>query len=623
MKRADGDISAVSQPINCSGNGPEPHPRGMTIRRAIKTMAAAGASALVGTLALAAPAAATVSCTFNTDLLDIQMNAPDDFVSLQVGGGGIILVDGPTGPVICGPAGPPTVTNTETVAIVDTSDDPGSADPNDGSTFAVVQNPAAFAPGASLNGEGGGIPEIEFAVNLNTGDDDQLQLVGANPGADDWVMGAGGINWNAGAGDPVPDAELTTLAAVGDVEMFPRGGDDRVSAQGGSGTGVAYAGRLEIGAAEGNDVVDAGEGNDDLSGGLGNDIVRGHGGFDDVYDGEDTGDDVLEGGADEDFLMYGGVPSGVTVDLSRTGPQDTGAGGVDTLSGFEDVSGTEHRDTLTGDAGTNYLLGNEGDDMLDGGPGDDFLTGSEGSDTITYARSPAPVTADLTAFTATGYGNDTPYEVENLIGSEFDDRLVGTDGPNSITGLAGIDNVSALAGADAVDVRDGGPDIASCGSELDIATADQQTVDAVGADCETVSFMPPGTEPPDTGPPDGSPSDREIAFTLAARARQRIAGRRGLAVDVGCPREDCTVIASATGKLGGSSRPKLSIGPVTTKLGAGEVRTLRLPLGKRQRHKVRRALDAGRTPRLTISATALDGAANAATKTVMVGAKSS
>ena len=107
-------------------------------------------------LVLPAGAQAATTCSFNGDLLFVEMSADGDIAHLEIGGGGVILVDGASGPVICGPDGPPTVTNTETVAIVDSSDAPSTPPPTDGTTRVEIVEPSAFVPGATLNGEGGG-----------------------------------------------------------------------------------------------------------------------------------------------------------------------------------------------------------------------------------------------------------------------------------------------------------------------------------------------------------------------------------------------------------------------------------------------------------------------------------
>src|SRR5688572_9380196 len=107
---------------------------------------------LSGGLAMTPSASAGVSCNFTTDQVNVQMTAPGDVTKLEIGGGGTILVDDANGPIICGPAGPPTVTNTDAVVIADTSDIPGTPTPMDGSTRIEIVEPSTFAPGATLVG---------------------------------------------------------------------------------------------------------------------------------------------------------------------------------------------------------------------------------------------------------------------------------------------------------------------------------------------------------------------------------------------------------------------------------------------------------------------------------------
>ncbi|MGC1166626.1 MAG: calcium-binding protein [Solirubrobacterales bacterium] len=451
---------------------------------------------LAATVAAAPRADAATTCAFENDLLFIEMNALGDRAHLEIGGFGTILVDGATEPVICGPEGPPTVSNTETVAIVDSTDNPASPAPVDGSTIVEVVEPSAFAPGKSTTGENGGAGEIEFAVNMNVGSNDTLLLRGT-AGGDNWTIGTGGINWNGYGPDAAPDPELTTLSTVDHLVLVPGAGNDLVRAQGGSGTGGAFPGRIEAGAGDGNDVIEGGNGasGDQLSGGPGNDTVRGFDGGDHLSAAEqalpaEQGDDTLDGGAGEDELNFYGTPAGVTVDLGQPVPQNTVGGGTDTITNFEDVNGTEHADTLIGNAAFNYLFGNQGDDTLDGGPNDDAVSGGAGVDTVTYARAPVGVTVDLITGATSGFGNDAVVDVENLIGSPFADVLLGSDVANTITGLGGGDTIRALAGPDMVDIRDGVSDNAGCGTELDVAIADHHTLDMVDPDCETVSFAP-------------------------------------------------------------------------------------------------------------------------------------
>ncbi|MDP1912757.1 M10 family metallopeptidase C-terminal domain-containing protein [Brevundimonas sp.] len=132
-------------------------------------------------------------------------------------------------------------------------------------------------------------------------------------------------------------------------------------------TGTALAD--VIGGLGGVDTIDGLAGNDNLNGGSGNDTLNGGDG-DDILIGA-LGNDALNGGAGNDTADYVGAGAGVTVNLT-TGSSG-GGGGVDTLSGVENVTGTAYADTLTGDANANVLRGGGDIDTLSGGGGGDEL----------------------------------------------------------------------------------------------------------------------------------------------------------------------------------------------------------------------------------------------------------
>lgn len=109
-------------------------------------------------------------------------------------------------------------------------------------------------------------------------------------------------------------------------------------------------------------------GDDILSGGAGADILSG-----------DAGADRLDGGSGIDTVYYGGSTAGVQINLAAHTASGGEAAG-DTLTGIEQLMGSEFGDTLTGDAGVNRLWGQGGDDVLTGGGGGDTLKGGAGSD---------------------------------------------------------------------------------------------------------------------------------------------------------------------------------------------------------------------------------------------------
>ncbi|HEX8217569.1 MAG TPA: Calx-beta domain-containing protein, partial [Allosphingosinicella sp.] len=303
------------------------------------------------------------------------------------------------------------------------------------------------------------------------------------------------------AADIVAAPSGTTAA-----DLQGQAGDDKL-------TGSAGHDRLVGGA--GNDQLIAGAGNDLLWGGLGNDVLNGGDGIDTATyadataavkvdltltgvqstggGGSDTltfvenvtgsnfndtingnaGDNVLDGGAGVDTLTYLKAASGVTVNLGLTTAQNTGGMGIDTVKGFENLTGSAFADTLSGDAGNN---------ILDGGAG---------IDTLSYATASAGVTVNLgltTAQNTSGAGTDTVKNFENLTGSAFNDTLTGSTAANVLMGLGGNDNLIGGSGNDRLDGGQGA-DRMEGGIGNDIYVVDyvsDQVVEASGGGTDIV-----------------------------------------------------------------------------------------------------------------------------------------
>jgi FG-GAP repeat/RTX calcium-binding nonapeptide repeat (4 copies) len=129
----------------------------------------------------------------------------------------------------------------------------------------------------------------------------------------------------------------------------------------------------------------------------------------------------------------------------------TGTEGDDVLIGTEGddvICGLGGNDRLYGLGGNDILLGGDGNDILDGGTGTNILDGEEGIDTVTYARAASAVTVNLATGTASGPSTDSLVSIENIIGSNFDDRLAGDSGDNVLNGSRGIDRLSGGPGTD-------------------------------------------------------------------------------------------------------------------------------------------------------------------------------
>jgi Ca2+-binding RTX toxin-like protein len=205
----------------------------------------------------------------------------------------------------------------------------------------------------------------------------------------------------------------------------------------------------------GDDQLFGGAGNDLLDGGEGNDLLRGG-----------AGADRLDGGAGVDTVDYQDSSAGVLVDLANgdgfggDAEGDTyhsienavGSNHVDTLSGnadSNDLNGLGGHDWLSGDAGNDRLYGGDGDDDLVGGAGADRLDGGNGNDWARY-YSDSAITVNL----ATGVGTrgdalgDTYFGVENVFGSGSDDVIIGNAGNNIFDGYSGNDILVGGAGED-------------------------------------------------------------------------------------------------------------------------------------------------------------------------------
>ena len=169
-----------------------------------------------------------------------------------------------------------------------------------------------------------------------------------------------------------------------------------------------------------------------LEGGSGDDFLAGG-----------PGADTLDGGVGIDTVSYSGSNTGVTVNL-LTGAGERGDAEGDVLSNIENLIGTVHDDSLTGDTGNNMLEGQEGADRLDGGDGLDWAD---------YSGADTGVTVSL----LTGQGmrghaeGDTLVNIEHLIGSSHEDILTGDQHDNVIGGGPGNDTIAGGAGADRLD----------------------------------------------------------------------------------------------------------------------------------------------------------------------------
>lgn len=146
------------------------------------------------------------------------------------------------------------------------------------------------------------------------------------------------------------------------------------------------------------------------------------------------------------------------------------------------INGTEDDDRLTGTARADTICGAGGDDVFTGLAGGDRIVGGPGSDTVRFAAATGPVTVDLAAGTATVTGQDPDVlqEIEDVVGSRYDDTLGGDTSGNTLAGGAGADTLLGRPGSD--DLRGGG------GEDVLRGGADTDDYDG-GAGSDTADFF--------------------------------------------------------------------------------------------------------------------------------------
>jgi Ca2+-binding RTX toxin-like protein len=231
---------------------------------------------------------------------------------------------------------------------------------------------------------------------------------------------------------------------------------------------------------------------DFLRGDAGDNELRGLGAYDWFV--ATTGNDIYDGGNGKDMLSFlewsnssiasasaldngapltGSAVTGVLVDLANSANNTNLAAGH-TFTSIERITGSGREDVFYGDAGENDFRGLGGYDWFVGSTGGrERYFGGDGIDTVTYYQSSAGVTASLSngarvggQETGTGSAGDAArdlyFEMENLVGTNFADRLTGGSGRNELNGLSGNDHLLGLAGVDRLkggagnDTLDGG-----------------------------------------------------------------------------------------------------------------------------------------------------------------------
>ena len=163
------------------------------------------------------------------------------------------------------------------------------------------------------------------------------------------------------------------------------------------------------------------------------------------------------------------LPAGEGADIEGTANADKLVG----TDASESIAGLAGNDTIAGASGDDELDGGPGNDLLIGGKGGDSLKGGPDSDTISYQGSAMGVTINLRDGTARGgdaEGDKLGADIENVIGTMYDDVITGTDSVqdgNSLWGMGGMDRLYGGEGDDNL-YGGAGDDMLNGGDENDL-----------------------------------------------------------------------------------------------------------------------------------------------------------
>jgi uncharacterized repeat protein (TIGR01451 family) len=144
--------------------------------------------------------------------------------------------------------------------------------------------------------------------------------------------------------------------------------------------------------------------------------------------------------------------------------------------GADTLKGGNGEDVLCGFGGNDVLVGGDENDLLIGGNGDaTHDDGLDGIDTVAYSdyRNPAAnpawagaatgwrinLTTGVAAEVDNGTETDSLHELDNVIGSGFNDSITGDIGTNGLYGRAGHDGVVGGGSADTIHGDEGNDDL--------------------------------------------------------------------------------------------------------------------------------------------------------------------
>uniref|UniRef100_UPI00235F4BD8 beta strand repeat-containing protein n=1 Tax=Pseudomonas asplenii TaxID=53407 RepID=UPI00235F4BD8 len=357
-------------------------------------------------------------------------------------------------------------------AAADQFDGAGGVDIIDysGSSEAVTVSLVNGSVGAGGDAQGDRLSNFERVIGSAFDDSLTAQTSGhslvGGQGNDTYFVNGTGVSVVelADGGDDEVKTALSSLSLAANVERLTYIGTGNFTGRGNASDNIITGGT-------GNDVLYGGAGADHFIGGIGTDtvsygdssqgvtintktgihtgiaagdtyesieVIQGSS-YGDVFIGG-AGADRFDGGAGMDLLSFASETSGIVLDLST--PVLTGIAAGDTYTSIEIFQGTDQADTFTGSLvnAENFI----------GGVGADTFNGMGRGDGAWYLTSSDAVQIDLQNGTASGGDaqGDVLNNIDNLMGSDFDDTLTGNAYSNRLEGGAGNDTIYGGDGND-------------------------------------------------------------------------------------------------------------------------------------------------------------------------------
>ena len=282
---------------------------------------------------------------------------------------------------------------------------------------------------------------------------------------------------------------------------------------------------------------------------------------------------------------------------------------VDTNGGYDRLTVSEAISQSVGNDGVSWTSDDDAD--LIGMPFDEVtLMGTDFADGL-FGQGGRGTGAPLTtakAFTARG-GRGV-------------DLVCGSDIPGGDTLSGGIanDTIEGGAGNDTIRDRRQG----SAEGRRGHRHAPLRRGRAAGADRRPRPDGSAGHRRGGGGGADPMTADTTLNFSLRGAKVQRLLRQKAVLAKVTSPDEPTTIVARGVGTIRPAGRAKatsLKVGPVATPVAAGAIKTVKLRLSKKQLATVRKALAAGKRPKVNVTVQARDAADNTVTRTLRDTAK--